>query len=130
MSNRGDMRSDAERDQAYRLHCQNLQSALRNVTSSPFDIVLDLVLRDDEQFAACLDALKPRPTFVVGVHCPLEVLENREREREDRGAGMAKEQFGHPAYERAYSLKIDTSIVTPEAAARAIRELVSQRPVH
>ena len=126
MSNRGDMRSDVERDQAFRLHCRSLQSTLRNVAASHFDIVLDLVLRDEEEFAACLRALTPRPVFVIGVWCPLDILEERERTREDRGNGMAREQFGHPAYERAYSMRVDTSVVSSEEAARAIREFVSR----
>ena len=126
MSNRGDMRSDAERDLAYRLHCRNLRSTLRRVAQSPFDIVVDLVLRDEEEFAACLEALASRPTIVIGVKCPLEALEQRESLREDRGAGMAREQFGHPAYERAYSMQVDTSVLSPEQAARAIREFVSR----
>jgi len=126
MSNRGDMRSDAERDQAFRLHCQSLRSTLRNVAASHFDIVLDLVLRDEEEFAACLSALSSRPTFVIGVWCPLGVLEEREGAREDRAKGMAREQFGHPAYERAYSMKIDTSSISSEEAARAIREFVAR----
>jgi chloramphenicol 3-O phosphotransferase len=124
MSNRRDMRSDVERDQAYALHCRNLASTLRQVAASHFDIVLDLVLREEDAFADCINALSPRPTFLIGVWCPLEVLEQRERGREDRAAGMAREQFGHPAYQRAYSLRLDTSSVTPEEGARAIREHV------
>lgn len=126
MSNRGDMRSDAERDQAFRLHCQSLQATLRNVAASHFDIVLDLVLRDEKEFAACLGALSSRPTFVIGVGCPLDVLEERERAREDRGVGMAREQFGDPAYERAYAMQFDTSVITSDEAARAIRQFVSR----
>jgi chloramphenicol 3-O phosphotransferase len=126
MSNRADMRSDEERDQAFRLHCQSLQSTLRNVAASHFDIVVDLVLRDEEEIAACLAALSSRPTFVIGVWCPLEILEERERAREDRGNGMAREQFGHPAYKRDYAMRIDTSTVFPKEAARAIREFVSR----
>jgi chloramphenicol 3-O phosphotransferase len=125
MSNQVDMRSDAERDQALKLRCKNLQSTLRNVAASHFDIVLDLVLRDEDEFAACLSALSPRPVFVIGIWCPLDVLEERERARPDRGVGMAREQFGHPAYDREYAMKVDTSQVSPEAAARAIREYVN-----
>jgi chloramphenicol 3-O phosphotransferase len=126
MSNRGDMRSDAERNEAFRLHCQSLRSTLRNVAASHFDIVLDLVLRDEEEFVACLSVLSPRPIFVVGVWCPLAILEERERARGDRGKGMAREQFGHSAYERKYSMKVDTSAVSAEEAAHAIREFVSR----
>jgi chloramphenicol 3-O phosphotransferase len=129
MSNQRDMRSDAEREQALRLRCENLRSTLRNVAASQFDIILDFVLRDEEEFAACLGELAPRPTFVIGVSCPLEVLEERERTRPDRGEGMAREQFGHPAYDRAYAMKVDTSSVSAEDAARAIREFVSRSVV-
>jgi chloramphenicol 3-O phosphotransferase len=126
MSNRRDMRSDAERDQAFKLHCQNLRSTLRQVAASHFDIVLDLVLRDEEELSACLNALSPRPTFVIGVWCPLEMLEKRESHREDRFKGMAREQFGHRAYERPYAMKLDTSVITAEEAAHVIREFVSK----
>jgi chloramphenicol 3-O phosphotransferase len=124
MSRRRDMRSEAELNQALRLHQQNLQLTLRRVAESHFDIVLDLVLRDEAQFSACLEALSSRPTFVIGVYCPLEVLEERERIRADRAPGMARSQIGHPAYDRAYSMKLDTSKVTPEEGARMIRNFV------
>jgi chloramphenicol 3-O phosphotransferase len=126
MSNYGDMRSDAEREQALKLRCKNLQSTLRNVAASHFDIIVDLVLRDEEEFAACMSALAPRPVFVIGIWCPLAVLEERERARPDRGGGMAREQFGHPAYDRAYAMKVDTSTVSVEEAAHAIRDFVSR----
>jgi chloramphenicol 3-O phosphotransferase len=126
MSNRTDMQSDDERDQAFRLHCRSLQSTLRNVAASHFDIVLDLVLRDEEELDRCLAVLSSRPTFVIGIWSPLAVLEERERTREDRGNGMAREQFGHPAFKREYDMKIDTSTMLPKEAARAIREFVSQ----
>jgi chloramphenicol 3-O phosphotransferase len=126
MSNQRDMRSDAERVQALKLRCENLRATLRNVAASHFDIILDLVLRDEDEFAACMSALSPRPTYVIGIRCPLAVLEERERERPDRGEGMAREQFGHPAYDRAYAMKVDTSTVSPEEAARAIRAFVAR----
>ncbi|WP_081896737.1 MULTISPECIES: phosphotransferase-like protein [Burkholderia] len=71
--------------------------------------------------AECLAALSPRRTFVIGVSCPLDVLERRERTRPDRGEGMARSQFGHPAYTRPYAMCIDTSTCTPEDGARRIR---------
>lgn len=124
MANRGDMRSDAERHQAFKLHCQNLQTTIKTVAESHFDIVLDLVLRDEAAFSACLSTLSSRQTFVIGVHCPLETLEQREQKRQDRAIGMAREQFGHPTYDRAYSMRLDTSTVTTEQGAQLIREFV------
>src|SRR6478736_6137933 len=72
-------------------------------------IILHLVLRDEAELEAILQVIAGRPTYVIGVSAPLEVLEERERAREDRGAGMAREQAGHAAYARPYDLVIDTS---------------------
>jgi len=125
MANRGDMRSDEERERAYHIHCQNLRSTLARVVETEFDIILDLVLRDDEEFDACLRVLAKRPMCVVRVWAPLPVLEAREQSRDNRGAGMAREQFEHPAYQRAYDLTIDTSACTPAEGAAVIRRFVA-----
>ena len=73
---------------------------------------------------ACLNALRGRPTYVVRVWAPLDVLEERERSRDDRAPGMAREQVDHPAYRRAYDLEVDTSLCTPEEGAVAVRRLI------
>jgi chloramphenicol 3-O phosphotransferase len=127
MSNRGDMRSDEERLQAYHIHCENLRSTLARVADTPFDIILDLVLRDEAQLDACLQVLCRRSVYTVRVWAPLNILEERERTRQDRAVGMAREQVGHPAYNRAYDLTIDTSTCTPEQGAAAIRRLMRER---
>ncbi|WP_080423452.1 chloramphenicol phosphotransferase CPT family protein [Burkholderia ubonensis] len=127
MSRRRDMRSDEELNQALRLHHLNLQSTLRRVATSHFEIVLDLVLRDISALNECIAALSPRPTFVIGVTCPLDILEQRERARPDRGEGMARSQFGHPAYSRPYSMQLDTSTCSPEEGARQIRSFIKSQ---
>jgi chloramphenicol 3-O phosphotransferase len=124
MSNRRDMRSDAERDEAYKVHCENLRATLTRVAQTGFDIILDLVLRDEAEFQACLRALGGRATYVIGVSAPLHVLEARERSRVDRASGIAKEQAADPVYKRPYDLLLDTSKTSPEAGAAAIRELI------
>lgn len=124
MSNRRDMRSDEERAKAYKLHCENLRATLRRMVQTEFDIILDLVLRDEAELLACLQVLGARATYVIGVSAPLAVLEARERERPDRASGIAREQAADPAYQRSYDLKLDTSRITPEAGAAAIRELI------
>jgi chloramphenicol 3-O phosphotransferase len=127
MSRRRDMRSDDELKEALRLHHLNLQSALKRVAASHFEIVLELVLRDTTALDECISALAPRRTYIIGVTCPLHILEERERKRPDRGDGMARSQFGHPAYSRPYSIRVDTSMCTPEAGARRIRSFINQQ---
>lgn len=127
MSRRRDMRSDDELRQALRLHHLNLQSTLKRVAASHFEIVLDLVLRDTTALDECISALAPRRTYVIGVTCPLHVLEERERGRPDRGVGMARSQFGHPVYARPYSMSVDTSTCAPEEGARRIRSFINEQ---
>ncbi|MEK2606759.1 phosphotransferase-like protein [Burkholderia arboris] len=121
LSRRRDMRPDEALDQALRLHPLNLQSTASRVAASHFDIVLDLVLRDTPALDACIAALSPRRTSVVGVSYPWAILEQRERARPDRGEGMARSQIGHPACSRPYSMRIDTSTCSPEEGAHRIR---------
>lgn len=124
MSNRRDMRSDEERTRAYGLHCENLRATLSRIAQTEFDIILDLVLRDEAELQACLKTLSGRATYLIGVSAPLPVLEARERERPDRASGIAKEQVADPVYQRQYDLTLDTSKATPEAGAAAIRGLI------
>lgn len=91
------MRSSDEQRLAYRLHCENLRSTLRQLVDTDFEIILDTVLRDEAELQECLDVLSARPLCLVGIRAPLGTLEQRESQREDRATGMAREQLGHPA---------------------------------
>jgi chloramphenicol 3-O phosphotransferase len=124
MSRRRDMRTEAEQRQAYHIHCDNLRSTLRRVAKTQFDIILDFVLRDETELKACFEVLSCRPTYLVQVCAPLHILEERERGREDRASGMAREQIGHPAFQQNYDLTVDTSTCTPEEGAATIRSFI------
>jgi chloramphenicol 3-O phosphotransferase len=128
MSRRRDMRTLEEQLHAYHIHCENLRSTLARLADTPFEIIVDLVLRDEAELRDTLRVLESRPMYLVGVRAPVEVLEERERLREDRGTGMAREQSAHPAFSRDYDLVIDTSKHSPEAAAIAIRGFLRDHP--
>lgn len=128
MSRRRDMRTPEEQRQAYHVHCENLRATLARLVETEFEIIVDLVLRDETELRDTLAILEGRPMYLVGVSAPLAVLEERERRRDDRGAGMAREQSGHPAYGRDYDLVIDTSMHSPEAGAHAIRGFLRDHP--
>jgi chloramphenicol 3-O phosphotransferase len=129
MSNRRDMRSDAQRAEAYKLHCANFRATLARVVPTDFEIVADLVLRDEAELQACLKALAARATYLIGVTAPLDVLEARERLRDDRASGIAREQLADPVYRRPYDLVVDTSQLSPQAGAAAIRTLIASNRV-
>lgn len=124
MSRRCDMRSPAEVLEAYHLHCENLRSVLARLVETDFEIIVDLVLRDEAELQETFRLLTQRPLYLVSVQAPLNVLEDRERQREDRGNGMARMQYENPAFRRDYDLVIDTSQHSPESGALAIRKFV------
>ena len=121
------MRSDEERAKAYKLHCENLRSTLGRMAQTEFEIIVDLVLRDEAELLACLKALSGRAVYLIGVTAPLGVLEARERERPDRASGIAREQAADPVYKRKYDLTLDTSKVTPAEAAATVRKLIGKQ---
>lgn len=61
------------------------------------------------------------PALFVGVHCPLDVLEQREMERQDRTLGQARAQFPLVHAHGAYDLEVDTSVASAEACAVEIK---------
>jgi chloramphenicol 3-O phosphotransferase len=123
-----DMRSPEEVLQSYHIHCENLRSTLARLVDTQFEIIVDFVLRDEAELQETLRALWERPMYLVGVRAPLEVLEERERQRGDRRIGMAREQSQNPAFDRSYDLVIDTSTHTPVTGAAAIRTYVREHP--
>lgn len=128
MSRRRDMRTPQEQREAYHIHCENLRSTLARLVDTRFEIVVDLVLRDETELRETLGVLRGRPVYMVGVRAPLDVLEERERSRDDRATGMAREQSAHPAFDRAYDLVIDTARHSPEEGAAVIRALMRDHP--
>ena len=80
------------------------------------DVVVDAQVWDDWQ-----DALTGLDVVWVGVRCPLDVAEARERARGDRAIGMARSQFVTVHASARYDLSIDTTSSSPE---QAIAELV------
>ena len=58
---------------------------------------------------------------LVGLFAPLDVLEQRERDRGDREPGLARWQFDRVHRGLTYDLEIDTVQTTPLEAAHRIR---------
>jgi chloramphenicol 3-O phosphotransferase len=88
------------------------------LAASGLSVIVDHVVLE----RAWLDDLRARLDRVdwrlVGVRCPLTVVEQRERDRRDRTLGQAAAQFEvvH-AHGVPYDVEVDTSSLTPEAAA-------------
>ena len=86
-------------------------------------VIVDDVLEDNppwvENLLELFDGLE---VVFIGVHCPLEELERRERERKDRKEGMARLQFEQVHAQAVYDIEVDTSVLSPEECALVIME--------
>jgi chloramphenicol 3-O phosphotransferase len=90
------------------------------------DLIIEHIVEQQawaDQLATLLAGLD---VFWVGVHAPLAVLEQRERERGDRQVGEAAYHLKTHQYCR-YDLEIDTSAAPIDVTARDIAEAWRQR---
>jgi chloramphenicol 3-O phosphotransferase len=84
------------------------------------DLVIDHAVMSQAEAELLRDAVADHETLVVGLDCPVDVLEGRERQRGDRRPGMAAAQCERIHRWLAYDVRIDTAAVSPEDAARRI----------
>jgi len=86
------------------------------------NIIVDHVLQERQWLKECVDVLTGFPVFFVGVRCPLEELERRERERGDRKQGLARWQFDRVHAHGIYDVEVDTSLCSPMECALQIKD--------
>ncbi len=67
-----------------------------------------------------LTILKDNPLDIVEVYCPLEICRERNIQRGDRYAEQSEEQYSLMAKNISYSMRVDTSVQTPEECAQSI----------
>ncbi|WP_083675948.1 chloramphenicol phosphotransferase CPT family protein [Paenibacillus borealis] len=72
------------------------------------NLIVDHVIHDAFTREDWQKNLSGYPVMSVGVFCPLDELERREKERGDRRIGQAKEQLEFVHKEEVYDLEVDT----------------------
>ncbi len=88
------------------------------------NVVADHVLVEEAWLRECAVLFAGLPAWLVGVRCPLEVLEQREKQRRDRTLGQARLQHELVHRHAIYDLEVDTSVLSPEACAREIKRRI------
>ncbi|MEV5608867.1 AAA family ATPase [Streptomyces sp. NPDC052225] len=117
-----------ELDAALRCTREGFHRSVAAMAEVGNDLVVDYVLSEPWRLRDCLAVLHPEDVVFVGVHCPLEELERRERSRGDRPAGLAALQFGLVHRHGDYDLEIDTGALDPRACAERIKAFLPRRP--
>lgn len=71
------------------------------------DLVVEHIMESEEWLLRLTDTLAGHDVFFVGVHCALEELERRERERGDRPIGDARRDFHRIHSYCLYDFEVD-----------------------
>jgi chloramphenicol 3-O phosphotransferase len=89
------------------------------------NLVVDHILHDHFTRNHFVEVLHDYPVLLVGVHCPLEELERRERLRGDRTIGQACSQLAFVHQKIVYDIEVDT-LQDPSGCANQVIELLQQ----
>ena len=97
------------------------------------NVLIDGILVEREEikphYHQLLEILKNNPLDIVEVYCPLDICRQRNIARGDRYETQSQEQDALMAENIKYSIKVDTSIYSPEECAeKIIRELFDLAP--
>lgn len=97
------------------------------IAATGIELVVDEVLLEPEFADDWIALAEGHDVFTVGVHCDLAELERREILRGDRRIGQARGQIDLVHRWLAYAFEIDTTRLTPVAAAEIIAAAYAQR---
>lgn len=108
-----------------------MHQAIAALSLAGNNVIADHVLVEPDWLSQCISLFSSLPAFFIGIRCPLDVLEQRERERRNRTWGQARVQYERVHAHGIYDLEVDTSLYNPEECARRIQALIrSGDPPH
>lgn len=105
-----------------------MHQAIRALSLAGVNVIADHVLVEPDWARQCAELFADLPAYLVGVTCPLEVLETRERSRKNRTLGQARAQFEVIHKYARYDLEVDTSVLSPEECAQKISVRMFEPP--
>ena len=111
----------------FRRLLDSMAPAVRTLVDGGNAVIFDHVLHDRAMHESCRKAFDGLDVFAIGVTCPVEILEMRERERGDRVLGRARGLAGVVHGFMSYDIMVDTDAMTPAACVSAILAAVEKR---
>jgi chloramphenicol 3-O phosphotransferase len=91
-------------------------------------LIIDTVAWNPGSMATFERALRGLDVLSVGVHCDIDVLEQRERQRGDRSVGLARRQHATAHAEASYDVEVDTSTASLETCVETIVQAWREPP--
>lgn len=87
---------------------RGMNRAIAAMAGEGNNLIVDHVLIDNVWLKQCLENLRENYVLFVGVDCPLEELERRERARDARRQGFARQQFEAIHEGKIYDVSVNT----------------------
>jgi chloramphenicol 3-O phosphotransferase len=91
------------------LLASGMHRSLAALSRAGLNVLADHVLVEPAWVCECAELLADLPAYLIGIRCPLEVLEQRERARRDRTLGQARLQFERAHAHGIYDFEVDTA---------------------
>jgi len=105
-----------------------MNAAIAAYAKAGNNIVVDYIMYDQAWMEELLHNLNNCPTYLVGVKVPLEVVEQREKNRSTSPIGHAKSHYNNVHIGNDYDMWIDNTELTPEQGALQILNFISSHP--
>jgi chloramphenicol 3-O phosphotransferase len=106
-----------------------MHHAIAAAASRGNNVLADHVFVEKAWVDECAALFADMNAYLIGLTCPLEVLEQREKDRKDRTLGQAKLQYDVIHKYTKYDLELDTSKLTTEECAEKVIERLKLPPV-
>ena len=88
------------------------------------NVIVDHVLQEPDWVSPCVRAFRDLKVIFVGVRCPLDVLEAREKARDERQNGMARYQYERVHSHNIYDIEVDTSKLSVAQCISVIKKYI------
>jgi chloramphenicol 3-O phosphotransferase len=111
----------------FRRLVDSMAPAVRALVDGGNAVIFDHVLHDQGMYDSCRAAFAGLDVFAVGVTCPIDILEARERARGDRVLCRARGLAEVVHRFMPYDLRVDTGAHAPEDCVQAILTAVRSR---
>lgn len=105
-----------------------MHHSLAALSRTGLNVIADHVLVEPAWVNECAQLLSGLPAYLIGIRCPLEIVEERERSRRDRTLGQARAQFERVHQFCVYDLEVDTAASSVEESAQQIAAFLQSNP--
>jgi chloramphenicol 3-O phosphotransferase len=104
-----------------------MNRSIAGMSEEQNNLIVDHVLVDKSWMDQCLELLGARYVLFVGLSCPLEELERRERKRDSRRQGFARAQIENIHQGKIYDIELDTHVLSVEECTEKVLEFYNSK---